>query len=285
MNEIATLSPNEKKRLEKCEQAIHRGLHTFVEVGQALTEIRDAKLYRASHKTFETYCKERWEISRPRAYELIDHAKVAASDPILSDASDKLTARDVRAIKDDAPAVAAEIKSRIKQGDAPQKAVAAVVAEKREERQARSKKPVDEEWEKQRQAAADALPQSVKDHQAAKAAAIAGRKEKPVNIEALIAENQELREANAALETEVEALKADNKKYEAMRVQFEMGGFDKVIEGKDAEIAALLTRVERESQEKVKNLRSADYWKRKAVEHGYSRDVTIDLETGEVVNG
>ena len=44
---------------------------TFIEVGKALLAIRDAKLYRKTHKTFEAYCRDRWEMSRPRAYQLI----------------------------------------------------------------------------------------------------------------------------------------------------------------------------------------------------------------------
>ena len=57
---------------------MERGLATFVEVGRALAEIRDQRLYRASHRTFEEYCHERWLLSRTRAYRLIDAAAVVS---------------------------------------------------------------------------------------------------------------------------------------------------------------------------------------------------------------
>ena len=39
-------------------------------------EVRDKKLYRASHGTFEAYCKERWGMNRAHAYRLIESAEV-----------------------------------------------------------------------------------------------------------------------------------------------------------------------------------------------------------------
>jgi len=41
-------------------------------------EIRDKHLYEKVRgiATFETYCKERWDFSRQRAYQLIDSTKV-----------------------------------------------------------------------------------------------------------------------------------------------------------------------------------------------------------------
>ena len=47
-------------RLGKLEKVIERGLGTFYEVGAALKEIRDEKLYGQFHESFEDYCKERW---------------------------------------------------------------------------------------------------------------------------------------------------------------------------------------------------------------------------------
>lgn len=66
-------------RLTECEQIIERGLNTFVEVGNALLEIRDSRLYRDSHSTFEAYCQERWGMERRNAYRLIDAANVVQS--------------------------------------------------------------------------------------------------------------------------------------------------------------------------------------------------------------
>lgn len=77
--EVETLPPltkQESKRLKDCEEAIERGLQTFYEVGSALAEIRDARLYRIAYPTFEDYCFEKWGISRRRGYELIAAAAV-----------------------------------------------------------------------------------------------------------------------------------------------------------------------------------------------------------------
>jgi hypothetical protein len=70
------LTAAETDRLVELERAVDRGLQTFVEVGQALAEIRERKLYRASHDTFERYCRERWGFTRRRALQFIDAAAV-----------------------------------------------------------------------------------------------------------------------------------------------------------------------------------------------------------------
>ena len=67
-------------RLAERETVIERGLGTFVEVGTALAEIRDDRLYRAKFATFEDYCQERWNLKRAHAYRMIDAA--AAVSPI-----------------------------------------------------------------------------------------------------------------------------------------------------------------------------------------------------------
>lgn len=75
------LTTTERSRLTALEATVTTGLQSFFEVGQALKEIRDGKLYRAEHGTFEDYCDKRWEISRDFAYK-----KIAASD-VRSDLS------------------------------------------------------------------------------------------------------------------------------------------------------------------------------------------------------
>lgn len=71
------LANSETKALVRCEGIIERGLGTFREVGQAFMEIRDARLYRGSHKTFAAYCQKRWQFSDSRARQLIAAAKTA----------------------------------------------------------------------------------------------------------------------------------------------------------------------------------------------------------------
>lgn len=74
-----SLSEHEQATLAECEQVIERGLGTFVEVGQALLNIRDERLYRRDFATFEDYCEERWNIKRAHAYRLIAASEVVAN--------------------------------------------------------------------------------------------------------------------------------------------------------------------------------------------------------------
>ena len=75
MNEVVEttgpLSTEETKVLRECEGLIRRHFWAFTEVGRALARIRDEGLYRGTHGTFEAYVRDRWDISRARAYELI----------------------------------------------------------------------------------------------------------------------------------------------------------------------------------------------------------------------
>jgi len=70
------LTAVEQSALRDLEATIQRGLDTFVEVGNALMEIRDKRLYRAEFSSFETYCNTRWEFSKRRANQLIGAAQV-----------------------------------------------------------------------------------------------------------------------------------------------------------------------------------------------------------------
>src|SRR5574340_954971 len=73
--ELIVLTKDDAKALARCEATIERGQETFLRVGQALAEIRDGKLYRATHKRFEDYCQERWSFQRNYANKLIQAAK------------------------------------------------------------------------------------------------------------------------------------------------------------------------------------------------------------------
>ncbi|MBD2472168.1 hypothetical protein, partial [Nostoc sp. FACHB-145] len=50
--------------------------HAFYEAGKALKELRDRRLYRSTHKTFEEYCRDRFGYSRRQPYLLMDAAVV-----------------------------------------------------------------------------------------------------------------------------------------------------------------------------------------------------------------
>ncbi|MEG4998119.1 hypothetical protein [Microcoleus sp. B4-D4] len=72
----AQLDVAEQRRLQELESIVEHGLQTFYEVGKALDEIREQKLYRETHKSFEAYCQQKWGIARRTAYRFIDAAKV-----------------------------------------------------------------------------------------------------------------------------------------------------------------------------------------------------------------
>lgn len=79
MSENTGLTTTERVRLEQYEKIIERGKQTFIEVGSALMSIRDSRLYRATHATFEDYCRERWGWNRDYANKLIRAAGVVAN--------------------------------------------------------------------------------------------------------------------------------------------------------------------------------------------------------------
>lgn len=92
-------------RLRELESRIERGLETFVDVGLALMEIRDSRLYReGGHTTFEHYCRERWKIGQSQAYRLLDAARVAKvlteSSPIGELPDNEFQARELARLKE-----------------------------------------------------------------------------------------------------------------------------------------------------------------------------------------
>ncbi len=70
------LTVDERSELEKNEKTIAKGLQTFYDVGHALADIRDRKLYRAEYETFDNYCTKRWGFSDRRARQLIAAADI-----------------------------------------------------------------------------------------------------------------------------------------------------------------------------------------------------------------
>jgi len=70
------LSTAEAEQLRDCEAIIQTRLRAFFEVGQALMGINRNRLYRAEFRSFEEYCRTRWEISRIHAFRLLKAAEV-----------------------------------------------------------------------------------------------------------------------------------------------------------------------------------------------------------------
>jgi hypothetical protein len=77
------LTTIEAESFAKLEARVEAGLMNFIDVGNALSEIRDRKLYRATHpNSFEEYCRERWGFTDNYARRLIQSSEVVKSVPI-----------------------------------------------------------------------------------------------------------------------------------------------------------------------------------------------------------
>jgi hypothetical protein len=88
--------------LPELEDVIARGLETFVEVGGALMAIRDRRLYRETHSTFEAYCRDKWSMSRTHANRTIKAAVIAGElAPIGAIPANEAQARELGRISDD----------------------------------------------------------------------------------------------------------------------------------------------------------------------------------------
>jgi hypothetical protein len=71
------LDAADASELARCEGIIRRGLAAFYPDGTVLQRIRDGRLYRASYRTFEEYCIERWKLSKTHVFRLIQDAMTA----------------------------------------------------------------------------------------------------------------------------------------------------------------------------------------------------------------
>jgi hypothetical protein len=71
--EVPELTEEEQSDRLLLERKVERA---FFEAGKALTELRDRRLYRSTHKTFEDYCRDRFGHSRQQSNYLIAAAGV-----------------------------------------------------------------------------------------------------------------------------------------------------------------------------------------------------------------
>ena len=73
------LSPDESAKLQHHEAMIRRHLRSCLEVANSLMEIRNDRLYRETHSTFEAYCQDRWMITHRHVNRWIQWAEVVES--------------------------------------------------------------------------------------------------------------------------------------------------------------------------------------------------------------
>jgi hypothetical protein len=73
VEDLEELTPDEERERHRLELRVERA---FYEAGAALRELRDRRLYRSTHKTFEEYCQYRFGYHRRHSYQLINAAAV-----------------------------------------------------------------------------------------------------------------------------------------------------------------------------------------------------------------
>jgi hypothetical protein len=116
----------QQQSVRTLEAVIERGKQAFIEVGRALTEIREFKRYReAGYGTFEEYCLKRWGFSRQSASYYIVAAEVAENLSTQVDNPSSLTQarelsvlppelqREIAAITDFSETTVRELKEQI----------------------------------------------------------------------------------------------------------------------------------------------------------------------------
>jgi hypothetical protein len=123
---VEALSVVEKSRIEVLEDKVKTGLRTFYEVGSALMEIREGRLYRAKYKTFEEYCREKWDIVASRARQLIASAETYENIKSVTKVT-PLTERQTRPLVSLTPGEQREVWGRVIESTPPEEITARVV--------------------------------------------------------------------------------------------------------------------------------------------------------------
>lgn len=104
------------RSLDELETVIAAGIASFIAVGNALADVRDHRLYRDTHETFDAYCIDRWGWDRKRASEFILAAEVSeiSDSPIVNEAH----ASALSPLRDDPEALNSAIETAIAQAEA-----------------------------------------------------------------------------------------------------------------------------------------------------------------------
>lgn len=209
------------------------------------------------YKTWGDYTQAEFGMTRQNAYRVIAQGK--AERTITKAAGDDVThalqisQRDAAVINSE-PAVAADIQARVKRGEEPKQAVREAV------KAADKTKPQSE-------------PAPMK-HRAP-----------PIAVDDDSEETEELRHAVEDLTAENAKLKADNGRLSERLALYERDGVAETVKHLEKMAERYKQAEIRESEKMAAWMKSAKWWEKKAKELGYSRNATIDIETGEVTNG
>jgi hypothetical protein len=117
----APLTLAEKQKLAKCEVIIGKGIKGFLEVADALLEVRDQNLYRVEFNTFQDYCGLKWGFTARHANRLI-----LAGECVANLKSDQLVLSEPAAI----PENEAQARPLVRLEPAQQVKAAQIVAKK-----------------------------------------------------------------------------------------------------------------------------------------------------------
>ena len=103
-----SLTTSETSSLTACEARIEKGRASFLDVADALAEIRDGRLYREGFATFEAYCRERWGFTRNYANKVMRAGEAVKN---LPDGMDTMVSseRTARAVAKVAPESRVEV--------------------------------------------------------------------------------------------------------------------------------------------------------------------------------
>jgi hypothetical protein len=97
------LTPQELSRLDQLRQTIRDGIRGWVAAGEALREVKDRQLYRASAPTFEVWAEAEFGLSGRRLNQLTDAATqwaaIAAELPAAAAAGPPRSERTIRELR------------------------------------------------------------------------------------------------------------------------------------------------------------------------------------------
>lgn len=93
-----TMTQAEKKLFTAKERVLEHHFGTFKQAGEALLVIRDKRLYRENHASFDIYCRDRWGMSKTQANRLIAAAQTAGNleTPETAEVVNRLTEGSIR---------------------------------------------------------------------------------------------------------------------------------------------------------------------------------------------
>ena len=88
-NHEKIMSHRETNPLAELEETIARGKKRILEMGLALGEIRDLRLYRRDYGSFEEYCRAKWGCGRQQVYRLIKAASRGQGPRVVTSEQNK----------------------------------------------------------------------------------------------------------------------------------------------------------------------------------------------------